>query len=102
MNCNRCGANPKFTEQQLKDWRAYERVRVRGNWNMITHSRHAAREAKLSLERYIFALENYSELKDENSANPPKPTPDESHQKAAKAVPKVPEGPFSLHALLPA
>ena len=53
-----------FTDQQIKDWRVYERVRKSGRYNMLTHSRQAALAAGLSHDRYIHVLTNYSALKE--------------------------------------
>jgi hypothetical protein len=51
----------EFTKQQLKDFEAYERVRVRGLYNMFDPR---ARESiGLSKERYLFVMDNYSALK---------------------------------------
>lgn len=51
-----------FTEEQLKNWRAYEEVRSEGNWNMWARQ---AREATgLSKEDYLYVIENFSALKE--------------------------------------
>ena len=50
-----------FTDQQLNDWRAYERVRKAGRFNMFDPG--ACKLTKLSEERYDFVLSNYSALK---------------------------------------
>ena len=51
----------KFTTQDIADWKAYERVRKGGRWNMFDpRARHAT---SLSLERYVFVMENFSALK---------------------------------------
>jgi hypothetical protein len=50
-----------FTEQQLADWKAYERVRKGGRWNMFFPQ--ARRATGLSEERYLFVMENFSKLK---------------------------------------
>lgn len=51
----------KFTPQQLADWKAYERVRQGGRWNMFDpRARNATR---LSREEYSFVMDNYAELK---------------------------------------
>ena len=49
-----------FTEQQLNDWKAYEKVRKSGKWNMLTTS--ATKASKLPSDRYWFCLENYEQL----------------------------------------
>lgn len=51
-----------FTQQQLLDWKAYERVRQSGRWNMFDPR--ARRETKLSSERYSFVMKHYSDLKE--------------------------------------
>ena len=53
-----------FTDQQINDWLAYERVKSSGRYNMITQVGKAARAARLSYERYFHALTNYSALKE--------------------------------------
>jgi hypothetical protein len=50
-----------FTPQQFVDWKAYEKVRKGGRWNMFDPR--ARRATKLSPERYLFVMTNYSELK---------------------------------------
>ena len=50
-----------FTNEQIRDWRRYEKVRSSGRWNMFDPAARAA--TGLSQERYLFALKNYSELK---------------------------------------
>jgi hypothetical protein len=49
-----------FTEQQISDWQAYEKVRKSGRFNMLTPQAGAA--TKLPKDRYWFVLENYEEL----------------------------------------
>lgn len=51
-----------FTKEQLSDWKRYERVRRSGRHNMFFPQARA--ETGLSEERYSFALQNYSELKE--------------------------------------
>ena len=51
-----------FTEQQVADWRAYEKVRKGGRWNMFDPN--ARRATKLDGERYAFVMKNFSRLKD--------------------------------------
>jgi len=52
----------KFTKRQISDWEIYEKVRQGGRFNMFDPN--ARRLTGLSRERYMFALENYSELKE--------------------------------------
>lgn len=50
-----------FTKEQLSDWRAYERVRKSGRYNMFDPR---ARQATgLDKEDYVFVMQNFSELK---------------------------------------
>ena len=56
----------KFTEEQIKNWRAYERVRAGGKWNMFDPQ--ARRAAKLSDQEYAFVMKNYSALKSQAEA----------------------------------
>ena len=63
--CTDLLAAPTFTPKQLADWRAYERVRQGGRYNMFDPR--ARRLTKLSEERYNFTLCNYSALKAANT-----------------------------------
>ena len=58
--------NSKFTSKQISDWRAYEKVRVGGRYNMFDPR--AISLSGLTKDDYIFAMENYIELMQE--ANP--------------------------------
>lgn len=51
-----------YTDQQLSDWKRYEKVRKGGKWNMFSPQARAA--TGLSSERYSFVMEHFSELKD--------------------------------------
>ena len=51
----------EFTEQQLLDWKAYERVRRSGEFNMFDSR--ARRRSGLSADEYTFVMRNYSALK---------------------------------------
>jgi len=52
----------QFTKEQLTDWKAYERVRSGGRYNMFDPR---ARQATgMSGERYSFTMTNYSALKE--------------------------------------
>ncbi len=53
----------KFTEQQLADYQAYEKVRESGKYNMFDPR--ASRAAKLPEDRYVFVMKNYTELRKE-------------------------------------
>ena len=50
-----------FTAQQLDDWRAFEKVRKSGRFNMFDPN--ARKATKLSSEAYAFTMQNFSELK---------------------------------------
>ena len=52
----------EFTVEQLSQWRAYERVRKSGRFNMFDQN--AVRLTGLSAKEYAFVMRNYSELKD--------------------------------------
>jgi hypothetical protein len=54
----------EFTNQDIADWRKYERVRLSGAFNMFD-AHNASRAAKLSRARYMFILKNYSALKEQ-------------------------------------
>lgn len=49
-----------FTTQQIQNWRAYEKVRATGQWNMF--DRAAVQATGLSRDGFLFAIENYSAL----------------------------------------
>ena len=51
-----------FTEQQLRDFAAYERVRSRGRFNMFDPQ--ARKASRLDAAAYLFVMKNYSALKE--------------------------------------
>ena len=53
---------PEFNHDDLADWRAYERVRAGGRFNMFDPR--ARRMSGLSADRYSFVMSNYSKLRD--------------------------------------
>lgn len=53
----------KFTPIQIANWRRYEKVRLRGRWNMFFPQARAA--TGLTPEEHSFCIENYGELKEE-------------------------------------
>ena len=52
-----------FTAKQLKDYKAYEKVRAGGKWNMFDPRAQAA--TRLTRDEYIFVMENFSALRAE-------------------------------------
>ena len=52
----------QFTKDQLTDWKAYERVRSGGRYNMF--DARARQATGMSGERYSFTMINYSALKE--------------------------------------
>ena len=50
-----------FTDKQLADWRAYEGIRLSGQFNMF--DRLAGEASRLEKHRYSFVMENYDALK---------------------------------------
>lgn len=56
------GGSMKFTQQQLRDWKMYERVRLSGRYNMFDPR--ARKMSGLDSEAYQFTLSNYVELRD--------------------------------------
>ena len=50
-----------FTPEQLEAWKAYERVRKGGRYNMFDPR--ARKATKLSGDEYSFVMHNFSELK---------------------------------------
>lgn len=55
--------NSRYTEKDIVDWHAYERVRAGGKYNMFDPR--ARMMTGLSQDRYIFILENYSRIQDQ-------------------------------------
>ena len=53
---------PAFTKAELFAFRAYEKVRTRGRFNMFDPR--ARRETGLSADRYSFVMKHYTELRD--------------------------------------
>ena len=51
----------KLTKQQLQNWKAYERVRAKGLWNMF--DARARSETGMNREEYVFVMGNYEALK---------------------------------------
>jgi hypothetical protein len=51
-----------FTKHQISDYRAYEKVRKGGLYNMFSPQARAA--AMLTKDEYTFVMKNYSELKE--------------------------------------
>ena len=51
----------KFTHEQIKNWKSYEKVRAGGKFNMF--DMRARRAAKLSESEYSFVIQNFSGLK---------------------------------------
>jgi hypothetical protein len=52
----------EFPDQQLKDFKAFERVRASGHYNMFDPK--AMASAKLDKTDYLFVMKNYTELHD--------------------------------------
>lgn len=50
-----------FTEERLKQYDAYEKVRQNGRWNMFDPA--ARRATRLSPQDYSFVMKNYSALR---------------------------------------
>lgn len=55
-------ARPKFTEQQIENWRAYENVRASAAYNMWAPQAQAA--TGLTKADYFFVMENFDALKE--------------------------------------
>lgn len=51
----------KFTEQEIANWRKYEKVRFGGRWNMFDPK--AQHATGMDSAEYSFVLNNYDELK---------------------------------------
>lgn len=52
----------KFTQQQLRDWKMYERVRKSSRWNMFDPK--ARKMSGLDSAAYEFTMSNYVELRE--------------------------------------
>ncbi len=52
----------QYTDQQIKNYIAYERVRKSGRFNMIMQGGQAAQAAGLDREDYLFVMEHYEAL----------------------------------------
>lgn len=52
----------EFTEQQLANWKDYERVRRNGKYNMLDPR--ARLKSGLDQDTYMFCLTNYTKLKE--------------------------------------
>lgn len=50
----------KFTPKQIKNWKAFEKVRESGRFNMIDPR--AASAARLSKDEHLFVIEHYEAL----------------------------------------
>jgi len=55
-----------YTKNQINDYRAYEKVRKSGRYNMF--SPQARMAAMLTKEEHLFVMENYSALKEASEA----------------------------------
>ena len=51
-----------YTKRQVADFRAYEKIRVGGKWNMWDVA--AQRASGLRRDDYLFVMKHYSELKE--------------------------------------
>lgn len=51
----------KFTDQQIKDFKDYEKVRASGKYNMVDPR--ARRAAGLNDAEYCFVMDNFSALR---------------------------------------
>jgi hypothetical protein len=56
------GESMNFTEQQLKNFVAYERVRKGGRYNMFDPRARAM--TRMSIEEWVFCIKYYTELKE--------------------------------------
>jgi hypothetical protein len=50
-----------FTPEQLKNWEAYEKVRLSNRYNMLDPK--AQKATGLSVEEHLFCITNYNQLK---------------------------------------
>ena len=55
--------NTRFSDRDIVDWRSYERVRLSGRFNMFDPR--ACEMTGMTKERYIFILEQYSNIQDQ-------------------------------------
>lgn len=54
----------QFTEKTLNNWKAYEKVRQGGQYNMIMDFEKASKAAGLSINTYTSTLRQYSAIRD--------------------------------------
>jgi len=59
--------NNKYSENDIRDWKRYERVRLGGMYNMFDPR--AIESTGLTTERYRFILQNYSEISEQIESN---------------------------------
>ena len=59
-----------FTADQIADWRAYEKVRKGGRYNMFDPM--ARRATGLGPQQYSFVMQHFSELKNAAESKEPK------------------------------
>lgn len=52
----------KYTERDFKQWKAYEKVRRSGRYNMVTDFDEASKASKLSINIYTKILRHYSQI----------------------------------------
>jgi hypothetical protein len=61
----RQGVKMEFTEQHIKNWGTYEKVRQSGKYNMFSSQARIA--TGLSRADYIFVMNNYPQLEEANA-----------------------------------
>ena len=59
-------APASFTKRQVADWRAYEKVRASGKWNMWDVA--AQKASGLRRADYLFCIQHYTALKEAAAA----------------------------------
>jgi len=58
-----------FTNQQIENFKAYERVQMSCQYNMIMERVAAAATAGLSMSDYMFVIQNYTALREASKRN---------------------------------
>lgn len=54
----------KYTERDFKQWKAYEKTRQSGQFNMVTDFDEASKDCKLSINIYTKIIRHYEHIKE--------------------------------------
>ena len=65
--CSTCGPKPRYTDQEILNWHAFEKVRAEGRFNMIMDL-DAVKKSGLTRDDYMHVIANYSNMRDQIEA----------------------------------